>query len=100
MRKDLQAGVIIVPYFRWEIFPTFSDEITAFPAKLVKPINFYNNDDVSLPKYDKYFGLVENLLHPIRFKYMWVVTRHHYGIAAALFSQTSFRGETSGGVAK
>ena len=31
--------------------------------------------------------------------YVWVVRRHQYGISA-LVSQTSFRGETSGGVAK
>ena len=30
---------------------------------------------------------------------IWVVTRHQYGISA-LVSQTSFRGETSGDVAK
>ena len=30
---------------------------------------------------------------------IWVVTRHQYGISAFV-SQTSFRGETSGGVAK
>ena len=30
---------------------------------------------------------------------IWVVTRHQYGISA-LVSQTSFRGETAGGVAK
>ena len=30
---------------------------------------------------------------------IWVVTRHQYGISALAF-QTSFRGETSGGVAK
>ena len=30
---------------------------------------------------------------------IWVVTRHQYGISA-LVSQTSFGGETSGGVAK
>ena len=30
---------------------------------------------------------------------IWVVTRHQYGISV-LVSQTSFRGETSGGVAK
>ena len=33
---------------------------------------------------------------PIR---IWVAIRHHYGISV-LVSQTSFRGETSGGVAK
>ena len=30
---------------------------------------------------------------------IWVVTRHQYGISAHV-SQTSFRGETSGGIAK
>ena len=30
---------------------------------------------------------------------IWVVTRHQYGISA-LVSQTSFRGETSGDIAK
>ena len=30
---------------------------------------------------------------------IWTVTRHQYGISA-LISQTSFRGETSGGVVK
>ena len=40
------------------------------------------------------------LLHPIRSTtQIWVVTRHQYGISA-LVSQTSFHGETSGGVAK
>ena len=43
--------------------------------------------------------LVVNLLHPIRrTTQIRVVTRHQYGISA-LVSQTSFRGETSGGVA-
>ena len=41
-----------------------------------------------------------NLLQPIRSTtQIWVVSRHQYGISA-LVSQTSFRGETSGGVAK
>ena len=40
------------------------------------------------------------LLQPIgSFTLIWVVTRHQYGISA-LISQTSFRGETSGSVAK
>ena len=30
---------------------------------------------------------------------IWVVTRHQYGISVAVY-RTSFRGETSGGVAK
>ena len=45
------------------------------------------------------FLLVENLLHRIRSTQIWVVTRHQYGISAVV-SQTSFRGEISGGVAK
>ena len=41
-----------------------------------------------------------NLLQPIRNTTQnWVVTRHQYGISA-LVSQTSFHGESSGGVAK
>ena len=40
------------------------------------------------------------LLQPIgSFTQNWVETRHRYGISARI-SQTSFRGETSGGVAK
>ena len=42
----------------------------------------------------------KNLLQPIRSStQIWVVTRHQYGLSA-LVSQTSFRGETSVGVAK
>ena len=41
-----------------------------------------------------------NLLHPIRSTtHIQVVTRHQYGTSAVV-SQTSFGGETSGGVAK
>ena len=43
---------------------------------------------------------VGSLLQPIRSTtQIWVVTRHQYGISA-LVSQTSFRGETVGCVAK
>jgi len=43
---------------------------------------------------------VGNLLQPIRSStWIWVVTRHQHGISV-LISQTSFRWETSGGVAK
>ena len=42
----------------------------------------------------------ENLLQRIRnTTHIWVVTRNQYGISA-LVSQTSFRGEISGGVSK
>ena len=43
---------------------------------------------------------VGNLLQPIRSStQIWVVTRHLYGISVLIF-QTSFCGETSGGVVK
>ena len=43
---------------------------------------------------------VEILLQPIGSTgQIWVFTRHHCGISA-LVSQTSFRGESTGGVAK
>ena len=43
---------------------------------------------------------ISSAVRPIRtITQIWVVTRHQYGISA-LVSQTSFRGETSGGVAK
>ena len=43
---------------------------------------------------------ISHAARPIRStSQMWVVTRHQYGISA-LVSQTSFRGETSGDVAK
>ena len=57
-------------------------------------------DDVSLPRSGKCFWLVGNLLQPIRStSQIWVVTRHQNRISA-LVSQTSFRGESSGDVAK
>ena len=41
-----------------------------------------------------------NLFHPIRCTtQIWVVTRHQYGLSAFV-SQTSFRGETRGSVAR
>ena len=60
----------------------------------------FHTDNASLARSGKCFWLVENLLPPIRgTTQIWVVTRHQYGISA-LVSQTSFSGETSGGVAK
>ena len=42
----------------------------------------------------------ESLLYPIRSTtQIWIVTRHQYR-TSALVPQTSFRGETSGGIAK
>ena len=65
---------------------------------LVSPPNDVRK--TSLPRSGLCFWLAENLHHPIRsITQIWVVTRYQYGISA-LVSQTSFRGETSGGVAK
>ena len=63
----------------------------------------FHTVDVSLPKSGWCFWLVvhaENLLQPIRSTtQIWVVTHRQYGISALVF-QTSFRAETSDGVAK
>ena len=68
--------------------PTFRDATTGFATTW------------RLKKQVQKFYAGGNLLHPIRSTtHIRVVTRHQYGISA-LVSQTSFRGETSGGVAK
>ena len=60
----------------------------------------FHTDDASLPRSEWCSRLVENLHHPIRSTtQIWIVTRHQYGISA-IVCQTSFRAETSGGVAK
>ena len=60
-----------------------------FPRKMTpeEGVQKFHTDDVSVSKLGGACTCV------------WVVTRHHYGISA-LVSQTSFPGETSGGVAK
>ena len=71
--------------------PTFCDATTA---------QKFHTDDVSLPWSERCFWLVKILLQPIRSTtQIRVVTRHQYGISA-LVPQTSFPGETIGGVAK
>ena len=61
----------------------------------------FHTDDASLPRSGYCFCLVGNLLQPIRStNQIWVVNaRQQFGIST-LVSQTSFRGETSGDVAK
>ena len=67
----------------------------------------FHTDDVSLPRSCQYFRLVvrrgqfplTNQEHNPDQDQTKVVKRHQYGISV-LVSQTSFRGETSGGVAK
>ena len=55
------------------------------------------------PDLDSASDWLKQIFHaarPIRsFSQIWVVTRHQYGISM-LVSQTTFRGETKGGVAK
>ena len=68
-----------------------------------KRLQKFHTDDVSLPRSGLCSRLVlprGNLLQPIRSTtQICVVTRHQYGISA-LLSQTSFHGDTSGGIAK
>ena len=62
----------------------------------------FHTDDATLPRSGQCFWLnqVSHVARPIRnTNQIWVVTRHQCGISA-LVSQTSFRWETGGGVAK
>ena len=63
----------------------------------------FHTDDVSLPRSGSASAWLKQISYaarPIRITtQIWVVTRHQYGISA-LDSQTSFREETSGDVAK
>ena len=85
--------------------PTFSDATTGFPAKW--RLRNERRNSILMTRHYPDLGSasdwscrVGNLLQPIRSTtQIWVVTRHQYGISA-LVSQTSFRGETSGGVAE
>ena len=84
---------------------TFRDATTGFPANL-RLRNEHRNSILMTPHYldiGRAFDWLKQISHaarPIRnTSQIWVVTRHQYGISAFI-SQTSFRGETSGGVAK
>ena len=68
--------------------------------------NEHRNSTLMTPHYldiGSAFDWLQQISHaarPIRSStQIWVLTRHQYGISAFI-SQTSFRGETSGGVAK
>ena len=85
---------------------TFRDTTTAwFPCEMTpkKQAQKCHTDNPSLPRSRQYFWLVAqskkfastNQMH----QQIWAVIRHLYGISK-LVSQTSFRGETSGGVKK
>ena len=85
--------------------PTFGKATTGFPAKW-RLRNERRNSILMTRHYPDLVSAMIGcaasgiLLQPIgSFTQIWVVTRHQYGISA-LISQTSFRGETSGSVAK
>ena len=88
--------------------PTFSDATTGFPAKL-RLRNERRNSTLTTRQTTRHYSdlgsasdwlnQISHAARPIRSTtQIWVVTRHQYGISA-LISQTSFRGEISGGVA-
>ena len=85
--------------------PTIRDATTGFPAKL--SLRNERRNSILMTRHYPDLGSasdwscrVGNLIQPIRSTtQIWVVTRHQYGISALVF-QTSFRGETIGGVAK
>ena len=85
--------------------PTFGDATTGFPAKWHLR-NEHRNSILMTHHYpdlgsaSDWLNQISHAARPIRSTaQIWVVTRHQYGISV-LVSQTSFRGETSGGVAK
>ena len=87
----------------WKKSLHFRDATTGFPAKWRLRSERRNpilNDDVPLPTSGYCFWLDDNQSEPLRSTpQIWVVTRHQYGIIV-LVSQASFRGQTSGVVAK
>ena len=84
---------------------TFRDTITGFPVK--SRLRNERRNSILMTRHYPDLGNASdwlcrlgNLLQPIRSTtQIWVVTRPQYGISA-LVSQTSFCGETSGGIAK
>ena len=85
--------------------PTFRDATTGFPAKW-RLRNDYRNSILMTCHYPDLGSAFDwscretNLSQPIRNAIqIWVMTCHRYGISAFV-SQTSFRGETRGGVVK
>ena len=85
--------------------PTFGKATTGFPAKW-RLRNSCRNSILMACHYPDLVSAMIGcaasgiLLQAIgSFTRIWVVTRHQYGISAAV-SQTSFRGETSGSVRK
>ena len=83
--------------------PTFRDATTCFPSKWRLGNDCRNS--ILMTCHYPHLGRASDWLKPISprpiwsFTQIWLVTRHHYGISA-LVSPTSFRAETSSGVAK
>ena len=102
--SPLYNGVILI-WCSLRKQPTFCAASTGFPAKW--RLRNERGDSILITRYYPDLGSVSdrswrvgNSLQPIRSTTQtWLVTRHQYGISA-LVSQTSFRRETSGGVAK
>ena len=84
-------------------------EILIFPRKSEEREQKFQTDNVSIPRFARILlvTVIGRTARKICFNcnsiksatQIWLVTRHQYGISA-LISQTSFRGETSGYVAK
>ena len=102
--SPLYNGVILI-WCGLRKQPTFCAASTGFPAKW--RLRNERGDSILLTRYYPDLGRVSdrswrvgNSLQPIRSTTQtWLVTHHQYGFSA-LVSQTSFREETSGGVAK
>ena len=102
--SPLYNGVILI-WCSLRKQPTFCAASTGFPAKW--RLRNERGDSILLTRYYPDLGRVSdrswrvgNSLQPIRSTTQtWLVTHHQYGFSA-LVSQTSFREETSGGVAK
>ena len=95
----------IVPWFTWKksditrCHHWFTREMTS-----EKRAPKFPSDDTSLPRSGYCFWLVlprgGNLLQPIISSTQIYVVKRHQHLISALFSQTSFRWETKGGVPK
>ena len=85
--------------------PTFGDATTDFPTKW--RLSYERRNSILMTRHypdlgsvSDWFNQISHAARPIRSTtQIWVVTRHQYRISA-LFSQTSFGGETSVSVAK
>ena len=88
------------PTLAWQNRPDFATP----PMTSEKRAQKFHNDDASLPgsgySASDWLNQISLAARPIRStSQIRVATRHHYGISV-LVSQTSFSGETSGGVTK